>query len=189
MSSPAEEIAKLHELLVKGQLTQAEFEQGKAQILGSRPAAGANSVAVGSRLRRSSTDYWLGGVCGGLGKVTGIKFVGLAPDRHHMHPPVFRHRLHRVPVAMVFCAVGHVGALPLFCLRRSRTVHNRRTPVRKAPARGHRRLCSMGTQEAAAPGRGILEGQRSHSGCFTSQISGVADITDTACVMLCGARG
>ena len=73
MSSPAEEIAKLHELLVKGQLTQAEFEQGKAQVLGSRPAAGANSVAVGSRLRRSSTDYWLGGVCGGLGKVTGIK--------------------------------------------------------------------------------------------------------------------
>src|SRR5262245_19180659 len=72
--SLADEIAKLHELLVSGQLTQAEFEQGKALILGSKSATGANSsAALGSRLRRSSTDYWLGGVCGGLGKATGVE--------------------------------------------------------------------------------------------------------------------
>jgi phage shock protein PspC (stress-responsive transcriptional regulator) len=69
--SPADEIAKLHELLVSGRLTQAEFEQGKAQILGSNPRADAAPALFGARLRRSSTDRWLGGVCGGLGKATG----------------------------------------------------------------------------------------------------------------------
>jgi phage shock protein PspC (stress-responsive transcriptional regulator) len=71
--SPADEIAKLHELLVSGRLTQAEFEQGKAQILGSNPYSGTSPAPVGSRLRRSSSDYWLGGVCGGLGKASGIE--------------------------------------------------------------------------------------------------------------------
>jgi phage shock protein PspC (stress-responsive transcriptional regulator) len=69
--SPADEIAKLHELLVSGRLTQAEYERGKAQILGAPPRAGAAPTPVGAQLRRSSTDRWLGGVCGGLAKASG----------------------------------------------------------------------------------------------------------------------
>jgi phage shock protein C len=73
--SPADEIAKLHELLVAGRLTQAEYEQGKARILGSLPAADSDPAPalIGAGLRRSVTDRWLGGVCGGLGKATGAE--------------------------------------------------------------------------------------------------------------------
>jgi phage shock protein PspC (stress-responsive transcriptional regulator) len=71
--SPADEIAKLHELLAAGRLTQAEFEQGKARILGTAPAADSAPALIGARLRRSVTDRWLGGVCGGLGKATGAE--------------------------------------------------------------------------------------------------------------------
>ena len=72
LKSPADEIAKLHEL-VSGRLTQAEFERGKARILGTDPGADAGSALIGAQLRRSSTDRWLGGVCGGLAKATGNK--------------------------------------------------------------------------------------------------------------------
>jgi phage shock protein C len=72
MSLP-DEIAKLHELFANGRLTQAEFEQAKAKLLASNPQAGATPPLVGARYRRSSTDYWLGGVCGGLGKASGIE--------------------------------------------------------------------------------------------------------------------
>jgi phage shock protein PspC (stress-responsive transcriptional regulator) len=71
--SPADEIAKLHELLLAGRLTQAEFEQGKARILGMDPRDRVGPALVGSQLRRSATDCWLGGVCGGLGKATGAE--------------------------------------------------------------------------------------------------------------------
>jgi len=71
LMSPADEIAKLHGLLESGHLTQAEFEQGKARILGMAPGGDAGPGPVGSQLRRSSTDRWLGGVCGGIAKATG----------------------------------------------------------------------------------------------------------------------
>jgi phage shock protein PspC (stress-responsive transcriptional regulator) len=69
--SPADEIAKLHELLVAGRLTQAEYEQGKARILGAAPGEGTGSGLIGAQLRRSSTDRWIGGVCGGIAQATG----------------------------------------------------------------------------------------------------------------------
>ena len=62
---------QLLELLVAGRLTQAEYEQGKARILGS--ASGAGPAPIGAQLRRSSTDRWLGGVCGGIAKATGAE--------------------------------------------------------------------------------------------------------------------
>jgi len=68
--STADEIAKLHELLNRGALSQAEFEQAKARLLGS--SAMANSAAAVNRLRLSDEDRWIAGVCGGIGELTGV---------------------------------------------------------------------------------------------------------------------
>jgi phage shock protein PspC (stress-responsive transcriptional regulator) len=66
--STADEIAKLHDLLIKGALTPQEFEQAKARLLASAPL---RDVAI-NRLRRVDDDRWLGGVCGGIARLTGI---------------------------------------------------------------------------------------------------------------------
>jgi phage shock protein C len=80
----SDEIKRLHELHQAGALTDAEFEQAKARVLAgsvnlekdraspSSSSSGDDFVSEISRLRRSRTDRWLGGVCGGLGKVSGI---------------------------------------------------------------------------------------------------------------------
>ena len=67
----AEEIAKLHELHVRGALSAEEFVRAKARILGTEPIP-PSSFPV-NRLRRSRTDAWIGGVCGGLGRLTGVE--------------------------------------------------------------------------------------------------------------------
>ena len=74
----SDEIKRLHELHQAGALSDAEFEQAKAKVL-SQSAVNLNKDAgdgtLGSeisRLRRSRTDRWLGGVCGGLGVVSGV---------------------------------------------------------------------------------------------------------------------
>jgi phage shock protein C len=76
----ADEIKRLHELHQSGALTDAEFAQAKEKLLASLNAnasqAGANGenpFAHLNQLRRSKTDQWLGGVCGGLGKFTGME--------------------------------------------------------------------------------------------------------------------
>jgi len=76
----ADEIKRLHELHQSGALTDAEFAQAKEKLLASLNAnasqAGANGenpFANLNQLRRSKTDQWLGGVCGGLGKFTGLE--------------------------------------------------------------------------------------------------------------------
>jgi phage shock protein C len=71
----ADEIKRLHEMLQSGALTDAEFAQAKASLL-----AGMSNVhlddssylsgkALG-RFRRSNSDAWLGGICGGIAKYT-----------------------------------------------------------------------------------------------------------------------
>jgi phage shock protein PspC (stress-responsive transcriptional regulator) len=70
--SIADEIARLHELLEKGALTNAEFERAKARLLGDADAATGGGFAI-NRLRRSETDRWVAGVCGGLGRLTGLE--------------------------------------------------------------------------------------------------------------------
>jgi len=65
----SEEIAKLHELHTRGALSAEEFARAKAKLLGTEPV-GQFPV---NRLRRTSEDSWIGGVCGGLGKLTGVE--------------------------------------------------------------------------------------------------------------------
>ncbi|MFZ6845153.1 PspC domain-containing protein [Undibacterium sp. RuTC16W] len=88
----ADEIKRLHELHQSGALTDAEFSQAKAKLLetlnaanGTTASAGAGSSAHGffndtdkasiplNQFRRSKSDQWLGGICGGLGKFTGLE--------------------------------------------------------------------------------------------------------------------
>jgi phage shock protein PspC (stress-responsive transcriptional regulator) len=77
--SMSEEIKRLHELHQAGALSDAEFEQAKAKLLNAEPGKGfsgnSNSdFAEGmNKLRRARYDRWLGGVCGGLAKVTGLE--------------------------------------------------------------------------------------------------------------------
>jgi phage shock protein C len=79
----ADEIKRLHELHQAGALTDAEFEQAKARILSSanvrldkdspgRTSGGSFADELNA-LRRSRTDRWLSGVCGGLALATGVE--------------------------------------------------------------------------------------------------------------------
>jgi phage shock protein PspC (stress-responsive transcriptional regulator) len=69
--SVADELDKLHQLLAKGALTQAEYEQAKARLLAAAPGPGAG-LAI-NRLRRSIADSWVAGVCGGIARLTGVE--------------------------------------------------------------------------------------------------------------------
>jgi len=70
--SLADELARLDELRAKGTLTEAEFQRAKARLLGDGGASEPSVDAV-NRFRRSISDKWIGGVCGGLGRATGIE--------------------------------------------------------------------------------------------------------------------
>jgi len=67
----SDEIKRLHELHQAGALSDAEFEQAKAKLLGA--AGKTDGEGDIGQLRRSRTDRWLGGVCGGLAKVSGME--------------------------------------------------------------------------------------------------------------------
>jgi len=73
--SLADELGKLESLRERGVLTQAEFDQAKRRLLdGTAPGAmGGDAAAVVNRFRRSRTDKWIGGVCGGLATITGVE--------------------------------------------------------------------------------------------------------------------
>ena len=75
MVSIADELQKLEELRQRGTLSEAEFERAKNRLLGTPGAAPAGLDAV-NRLRRSTEDRWIGGVCGGLAQATGLESWG-----------------------------------------------------------------------------------------------------------------
>ena len=74
-----DELEKLHALHERGALTDEEFSLAKKRLLEGAPddgrRASANPPPPGStlnRLHRSGNDRWIGGVCGGLGELSGI---------------------------------------------------------------------------------------------------------------------
>ncbi|HEY4039621.1 MAG TPA: PspC domain-containing protein [Burkholderiaceae bacterium] len=71
--SESDELAKLGELRQRGVLSDDEFSRAKARVLSGAAAAKVQSPALGAinAFRRSRSDRWLGGVCGGLGQVAG----------------------------------------------------------------------------------------------------------------------
>ena len=71
--SLSEELDRLGALRERGLLSEDEFARAKARVLeGTRPAAASAALAING-LRRSRDDRWLGGVCGGIGRLTGVE--------------------------------------------------------------------------------------------------------------------
>jgi len=74
--SLADELHKLDDLRARGVLSDAEFQRAKQRLLDAaalHPAADVPVVAALNNFRRSSSDKWIGGVCGGLARLTGIE--------------------------------------------------------------------------------------------------------------------
>jgi phage shock protein PspC (stress-responsive transcriptional regulator) len=71
----SDDIAKLVELRANGGLTEDEFTRAKARLLGDARSGDADLAAPAARvvLRRSRGDRWLGGVCGGVARATGVE--------------------------------------------------------------------------------------------------------------------
>ena len=67
----AEELENLEQMHQRGGLTDTEFAQAKTRLLHSCAAPGPKLTALNG-LRRSASDRWIGGVCGGLATFTGM---------------------------------------------------------------------------------------------------------------------
>jgi phage shock protein C len=73
----SDELAKLQELHQRGALTDEEFSRAKGRLLdgaAAAPDAQAPSPALAAinALRRSRSDRWIAGVCGGIARATGV---------------------------------------------------------------------------------------------------------------------
>jgi phage shock protein PspC (stress-responsive transcriptional regulator) len=70
----ADDLSKLTELRANGALTEEEFKRAKDRLLNTEQSRSDDPVAAAvNTLRRSRTDRWLGGVCGGIGRSTGVE--------------------------------------------------------------------------------------------------------------------
>lgn len=68
----AQELENLEQMHKRGALSDAEFTQAKTLLLKGTPVAPLSRVSALNGLHRSSTDRWIGGVCGGLGDFSGL---------------------------------------------------------------------------------------------------------------------
>ena len=68
-----DELSKLAELRAAGSLTEEEFSRAKERLLGSEQARPNDPVVSAvNAFKRSRNDRWFGGVCGGIGRSTGM---------------------------------------------------------------------------------------------------------------------
>ena len=75
--SVSEELKRLHELHQAGALSDEEFARAKEKLLNQGSQPGGDFANEVGKLRRSTTDRWLGGVCGGIAKaVVHARFPG-----------------------------------------------------------------------------------------------------------------
>mgnify|MGYP006280007867 CR=1 FL=1 len=71
--STLDDLTRLADLHRSGALTDDEFAQAKARVLRQEPEGDGRLASALNRLRRSRDDRWIGGVCGGLARSTGIE--------------------------------------------------------------------------------------------------------------------
>ena len=70
----ADELSRLAELRANGGLTEEEFKRAKERVLNAEQTR--SDVPITSAVngfRRSRGDRWIGGVCGGLARSTGME--------------------------------------------------------------------------------------------------------------------
>ena len=72
--SEADQLGQLGELHQRGVLSDDEFARAKARVLSGAATASAEArVLAGlNGLVRSRADRWIGGVCGGIARATGM---------------------------------------------------------------------------------------------------------------------
>ncbi|MBH9575925.1 PspC domain-containing protein [Inhella proteolytica] len=72
----AEELERLKQLHAQGALSDEEYTRAKERVIGgggtAAPAGGSPLDEV-AKLRRSKSDRMLGGVCGGIAKLSGVE--------------------------------------------------------------------------------------------------------------------
>lgn len=71
----SDELSSLEQMHQRGALSADEFARAKDRLLGNAPRAGNDAPALAAAVnsfRRSHSDRWLGGVCGGLVQLTGM---------------------------------------------------------------------------------------------------------------------
>jgi len=72
----SEELKKLAELRASGTLTEEEFIRAKERLLNTQPSSSGPPPPLTSAVnafRRSRNDRWIAGVCGGIGRATGME--------------------------------------------------------------------------------------------------------------------
>jgi len=69
--SLANDLENLEQLRNRGALSETEYSQAKARLL-QQPETPRPNVSSLNGLRRSNVDRWLGGVCGGLARFSGV---------------------------------------------------------------------------------------------------------------------
>ena len=72
--SLSDELSKLAELRASGTLSEDEFVRAKERLLNAQNVSSSDpAVSAVNTFRRSRSDRVLGGVCGGMGKATGVE--------------------------------------------------------------------------------------------------------------------
>jgi phage shock protein PspC (stress-responsive transcriptional regulator) len=71
--SLSEELGRLGALHERGVLSDEEFARAKARVLGGASDLAAPALLAINALRRNREDRWLGGVCGGIARVTDVE--------------------------------------------------------------------------------------------------------------------
>jgi len=72
--SDSDELGKLGDLHQRGILSDEEFARAKSRLLGAGSQASEQSWASAvNALRRSRSERWIAGVCGGLAQTTGLE--------------------------------------------------------------------------------------------------------------------
>jgi phage shock protein C len=70
----ADELGRLAELRASGGLTEDEFIRAKERLLSAEQTRSNEPLSSAvNAFRRSRSDRWIGGVCGGIARATGIE--------------------------------------------------------------------------------------------------------------------
>jgi phage shock protein C len=71
--SLADELSRLAELRANGGLTEEEYKRAKELLLNpEQTLSNAPLASAVNAFRRSGRDRWIGGVCGGIARSTGM---------------------------------------------------------------------------------------------------------------------